>query len=71
MDEVSPREYGALETEVKHLCSQMFLMQADMRAIRDLLEQSKGGWRMMMLVGGAGATFASGIAWLLSHWGGK
>jgi hypothetical protein len=49
----------------------MIAMQADLRCIRDLLEQSKGGWRMMMLVGGTGATFASGVAWLLSHWGGK
>lgn len=71
MNEISPREYGQLENEVKHLSEQMILMQADLRVIRDLLEQSKGGWRMMMLVGGAGASVAAGIAWVLSHWGVK
>lgn len=68
MNEISAREYGNLEAEVKHLTEQMALMQADLRCIRDLLEQSKGGWRMMMLVGGAGASVAAGIAWVLSHW---
>ena len=68
---VNPREYGQLEAEVKHLTEQMVMMQADLRCIRDLLEQSKGGWRMMMLVGGAGATLASGLAWVVSHWPSK
>jgi hypothetical protein len=69
MNEISPREYGQLENKVKHLSEQMILMQADLRCIRNLLEQSKGGWRMMMLIGGAGASVAAGLAWLLSHWG--
>jgi hypothetical protein len=71
MNDINPREYGQLETDVKHLSMQMVAMQIELRCIRDLLEQSRGGWKMMMLIGGTGATFASGVAWLLSHWGGK
>lgn len=67
-EHINPREYGQLESEVKHLSTQVLLMQADLRCIRDLLEQSRGGWKMMMLIGGAGATAASGIAWVISHW---
>lgn len=71
MNEISAREYGKLETDVKHLSNQMIMMQNDLRCIRNMLEQSKGGWRMMMLVGGAGASLAAGIAWLITYFGVK
>ena len=43
-------------------------MQADLRIILTLLEQSKGGWRTMMWLGGAGASMGVGVSWLISHW---
>lgn len=67
-NEISAREYGNLESEVKHLTEQMALMQADLRCIRDLLEQSKGGWRTIMWLGGAAASVSVGISWLINHW---
>lgn len=68
MNDISAREYGQLETEVKHLSEQMLLMQADMRAIRDLLEQSKGGWRTLVWIGGAAASAGGFASWVVSHW---
>lgn len=31
-------------------------MKADIRLIRETLQEARGGWRVLMLVGGAGAT---------------
>jgi len=32
------------------------LMAADIRVIRETLQEAKGGWKALMIVGGAGAT---------------
>jgi hypothetical protein len=31
------------------------------------LAEARGGWRTLMLIGGAAGTLGSGITWLLSH----
>jgi len=69
MNDISPREYGQLEAEVAHLQRTVNIMQEDIRIMRDLMEQSRGGWRMLMLLGGAGATLGSVIGWAASHVG--
>ena len=35
------------------------------------LSEAKGGWRMLMVVGGAGAALGSGIVYLVHLFGGK
>jgi phage terminase large subunit-like protein len=31
------------------------------------LAEARGGWRTLMLIGGAAGTLGSGITWILSH----
>ena len=38
-----------------------------LRAIQDLLNEAKGGWRMVMLMGGGGAMLGGLISWLGQH----
>lgn len=40
-------------------------IKSDIRAIRDTLQEAKGGWRVLMLVGGAGAAIGGLIVKLL------
>lgn len=68
MNEISPREYGQLESEVRHLQKTVESMQADIKVMRDLLEQGRGGWRTLVWLGGAAATLSAGISWLVTHW---
>lgn len=35
--------------------------------VLDQLAQARGGWRTLMLVGGAASSIGAGAAWLLSH----
>lgn len=41
-----------------------------LRAIQDLLGQARGGWRMLMLMGGAGALLGSVLSYVVEnfHW---
>jgi hypothetical protein len=64
---IDPREFGRLEEEVKQLSKQMEAMQATLLAINSTLNEAKGGWRALMLLGGAGAAVGSLATWALQH----
>ena len=65
------RELATHTAEIKHLQSDMDKLVADMEQVKNaLLEiqktlaEARGGWRMTMLIGGAGAT----IGGFIVHW---
>jgi hypothetical protein len=64
---IDPREFGRMEQEVKQLTAQVAGMQATLTEINNTLSQAKGGWRTLMLLGGAGAAAGSLVTWALSH----
>lgn len=64
---IDPREFGRLEQEVRQLATQMTTIQATLTQINDTLSEAKGGWRTLMLLGGAGAAIGSVGTWALSH----
>lgn len=62
-------EHGA---DIKHLQSDMDRLSEDMEEvkktlleIKSTLAEAKGGWHMLMVVGGAGAALGSGVSWLI------
>jgi hypothetical protein len=67
MKEIDPIEYGRLIQSVDRLTKDMEDIQDDIKAIKVLLEQATGGWKTLMWVGGACASAAAGVSWLLSH----
>ena len=67
MSAIDLREYGQLEADVKHLQKSVEELQADIRAMRDLLEQSKGGWRTLVFLGGAASTLGAFASWLVNN----
>ena len=66
-EEISLKEYGKLEARVEYLSAQMLMMQEDIRVMRNLLEQGKGGWRTLVWIGGAAASFGVVVSWVLQH----
>lgn len=72
------RELAVHETEIKHLQADMDKMVADMEAIKASLNQinqtlseAKGGWKVLMMLGGAGGVLGSAITQIVQHWIGK
>lgn len=66
---------ATIEVEVAHLK----VAVADLRAtnaqqnekldrVLAQLAEAKGGWRTLMLVGGAAGSLGSVASWLISHW---
>lgn len=71
---IDPREFGRLEGAVAALKTEMNEVKDRQAAIDGKLDQvltklseAKGGWRLLMLLGGAGATLGAGLTWVLSH----
>ena len=69
------RELATHASEIRHLQADMDKMVEDMEEIKKALakidrtlSEAKGGWRMLMAVGGASGVIGSAITWVVSHW---
>lgn len=50
---------GKLEIQVKKLEDDMTELKGDIKFIRQKLDQAAGGWKVFMMVGGAGAALGA------------
>lgn len=71
---IDPREFGrlegavsALKTELDSVKAKQSLMDAKLDLVLERLSEAKGGWRALMLLGGAGATLGGAVTWFLTH----
>lgn len=78
MSEINPQEFGRLQAQVETLIASdnaktelLQQLAADMTAIRLQLAEAQGGWKLMLALGGAGASFGGVLTWALQHfrWG--
>ncbi len=67
------RELATHASDIRHLqddmdkmLESMKTMQATLTAIDKTLSEAKGGWKMLMLVGGAGGAVGSFLTYLAS-----
>ena len=67
MSEIDIKEYGALTERVKHLENELQEMRDDVKRLLAITEQAQGSWRVLMMVGGAGAAIASAVTWVVQH----
>jgi len=74
MSEIDPQEFGRLQAQVETLLASdrektelLKTLAADMTAVRLQLAEAKGGWRLLMAIGGASASAGGAITWALNH----
>lgn len=67
-------DIGKLESEVAHLTEAVGDLKVSNRElgkqlaeIQKTLSEASGGWRMLMLMGGAGAAAGSFVSWALTN----
>jgi hypothetical protein len=55
--EIDPKEFGALEADVRTLTTEVRLLRAEMAAVNAAINQGKGGlWVVVMAAGALGST---------------
>lgn len=74
-DAINPQEFGRLQAEVQaqrrdldRMATSMETMAASLSAMQDQLAQARGGWKTLLLVGGAAATCGAVLAKAAVWW---
>ena len=72
------RDIGKHDAQIEALDKDLREMREDMRRIFEKLDsinttlaEAKGGWQVLMVMGGVGAAFGSVIGWAIEHFSGK
>ena len=66
------RELATHSADIRHLQTDMDKMTKDMEEIKDAireisktLSEAKGGWKLLLIVGGIGASVATFVTWAI------
>jgi uncharacterized SAM-dependent methyltransferase len=69
MNDINPQEFGRLQSEVEGLRrdtnNQTVMLQtlvSEMSAMRTQMAEAKGGWRVLMFLGGSAGALGAGLA---------
>jgi len=69
------REIATHGAEIKHIQDDLDSIAAEMKEVRialaeinKTLSEAKGGWKVLMMIGGAGGAVGSFITWAVQHW---
>ena len=64
---IDMREYGRLEAEVAQLTKDMKFLKETVEAMRDMMQESKGGWKVIMMLSGISGSIGAVLSWLVTH----
>lgn len=74
---IDPVEFGEIKGAVASLQSQVADIRQRQTAIDqkldlvlDKLAEARGGWKVLMLLGGAAGSLGAGISWVAANWKG-
>lgn len=69
------REIATHGAEIKHIQDDLDAIAAEMKEVRialaeinKTLSEARGGWKILMMIGGAGGAVGSFITWIVAHW---
>ena len=68
---VTSEKINRIESDLEELGASIRQLNLTLTEISVTLSEAKGGWKMLMVVGGAGAAMGSGIGYLIHLFGGK
>ena len=68
---VLSEKLARMQTDIEAVTVAITQLTVTLSSISITLSEAKGGWRMLMIVGGAGAALGSGIVYLIHLFGGK
>lgn len=71
MNTIDLQEFGRLQAQVETLITAVGKLDEKVDDMGKQLSEAKGGWRVLMAIGGASATAGGALSWLLTHFTGK
>lgn len=74
---IDPVEFGEIKGAVTALQGQVADIRANQVALNqkidlvlDKLAEARGGWKALMMLGGASGSLGAGLTWVATHWKG-
>ena len=64
---IDRRDYGRLEAEVAQLVKAVSVLQTDVATMREMMQQARGGWRAIALIGGISSAITGAAIWVGNH----
>ena len=58
------RDMGRHDAQIDTLEREVMALRGDVRAIREILDQANGGWRVIMWVAGVSASVGAAASWI-------
>jgi hypothetical protein len=78
MADYDPLQFGRLQAQVETLIESnrintatLETMSEAVHAMQLQMAEARGGWRVLLMIGGASATIASAATWAIQHFTGK
>jgi hypothetical protein len=71
MSDVDPQQFGELKAEVRMLVSAVRDLDSKVDTIHEKLSEAKGGWKVLMGLGGASSVLGGLVTWFATHVLGK
>jgi len=68
---VHENEIKHLQTDMDKLVRDMEELKASIAEISKTLSEAKGGWQVLMVMGGLGVAIGSAIGWAVTYFSGK
>jgi hypothetical protein len=60
-------EIAVLKSQMQTMSTKLDTVEHTLSEVKDLLTEARGGWKMVMLLGGAAATFGALLTYFLTH----
>ena len=60
-------EIAVLKNQMQNVVNKLDTVERTLEEVKTLLTEARGGWKMVMLLGGAAATFGGLITYFLTH----
>lgn len=67
MSDIDPQEFGELKAEVRMLIGAVRDLDGKVDTIHDKLTEAKGGWKVLMGLGGASSVLGGLVTWFATH----
>ena len=67
MSEFDPVAFGEMRAEMTAFRRDVERLVADVADMKETMHKAMGGWRVLLLIGGACAALGSAITWALNH----
>lgn len=58
---------STIDRDMRAQTEKLEAMQQQLTQVLEALSEAKGGWRTLMWLGGAAATFGAMVSWMLTH----